>query len=317
MDVDGQGMQRAEYRSFLVDSSRWDAVELRPGDVVVCTPSKSGTTWMQTLVSLLLHDGWPDAGVQALSPWVDLQLLPLEELQDFLATQPGRRVLKTHTPPDGLLDLPGVDTIVVARDPRDVLGSMIDHDRNNDHDLMRQIRAQVVGQDEFSDDDPHDLGDGDVVEHFLLSTRTADAGGNVSLDHVTHHLRLAWERRERPDWHLFHFADLLDDLAGEAWRLAGLLQVDLDEDRVTELAMATTLDRLRTRATETAPGGDVGVWRDVPGFFAAGRRGTGVELLDEQQQERYEERVATLLPDNELRQWVHFGRLETGVDVGG
>ena len=81
--------------------------------------------------------------------------------------------------------------------------------------------------------------------------------------------------------------------------------------------MATTLDRLRSRATEAAPGGEVGAWQDAREFFAAGRRKAGAGLLDEQQQERYEERASALLQDEQLRQWVHHGRLSTGLDVGG
>jgi len=42
-----------------------------------------------------------------------------------------------------------------------------------------------------------------------------------------------------------------------------------------------------------------------------------LELLEERQQESYEERTVALLPDDELRPWVHHGRLRTGVDVGG
>jgi aryl sulfotransferase len=48
------------YRGYIADSARWRRVSLRSDDVVITVPSKSGTTWTQTLVALLLFDGVPE-----------------------------------------------------------------------------------------------------------------------------------------------------------------------------------------------------------------------------------------------------------------
>ncbi len=45
------------YRNAVMDNARWTGFEPRPDDIFVCTPSKCGTTWMQTIVASLL---WPD-----------------------------------------------------------------------------------------------------------------------------------------------------------------------------------------------------------------------------------------------------------------
>jgi len=42
------------YRSHHLDSERWGHVTLRPGDVVISTSMKAGTTWMQRIMSLLV-----------------------------------------------------------------------------------------------------------------------------------------------------------------------------------------------------------------------------------------------------------------------
>ncbi|CAN5732529.1 hypothetical protein BH20ACT4_BH20ACT4_09290 [soil metagenome] len=44
------------YWNFVFDSARWAGFSFRPDDVVICTPPKSGTTWMQMLCAMLLFD---------------------------------------------------------------------------------------------------------------------------------------------------------------------------------------------------------------------------------------------------------------------
>jgi hypothetical protein len=40
-------------RNWIMDSRRWDGYKPREGDVIIATPPKVGTTWMQQIVSLL------------------------------------------------------------------------------------------------------------------------------------------------------------------------------------------------------------------------------------------------------------------------
>ena len=51
------GSPQREYRSVIQDNLRWQRYVHRPGDIVVCTPPKNGTTWMQTIVTTLLFPG--------------------------------------------------------------------------------------------------------------------------------------------------------------------------------------------------------------------------------------------------------------------
>jgi hypothetical protein len=45
---------RARDEGFVFDSSRWDSFERRPGDIIICTPPKCGTTWTQMICALLV-----------------------------------------------------------------------------------------------------------------------------------------------------------------------------------------------------------------------------------------------------------------------
>jgi hypothetical protein len=95
--------QLKRYRSVVADSARWEGFRFRPGDIVISTPPKCGTTWMQRLVALLVFDDTQlYAPISRISPWLDMQLAPLEEVAALLDAQRHRRLIKTHTPLDGM-----------------------------------------------------------------------------------------------------------------------------------------------------------------------------------------------------------------------
>jgi len=63
------------YQNHHLDSTRWELFEPREGDVVVTTSYKSGTTWMQQILLVLLRGGTEEmhqlVQLSQLSPWVD------------------------------------------------------------------------------------------------------------------------------------------------------------------------------------------------------------------------------------------------------
>ena len=96
-----------QYRSLMMDNARWEGFAFRPGDIVISTPPKCGTTWTQMLCALLIFDGpaFP-APLSEVSPWLDLSIRPLAEVRAISPPQPHRRFIKTHTPLDGLCGAP-------------------------------------------------------------------------------------------------------------------------------------------------------------------------------------------------------------------
>src|SRR6266704_1246441 len=60
------------YEASMYDSNRWDGFELRPGDIIISTPPKCGTTWTQMICALLiLQEPELPLSLDTLSPWVD------------------------------------------------------------------------------------------------------------------------------------------------------------------------------------------------------------------------------------------------------
>src|SRR5207247_3619830 len=106
------------YEASMYDSNRWDGFELRPGDVIISTPPKCGTTWTQMICALLvLQEPELPLPLDTLSPWIDMVTRARAEVFADLAAQTNRRFIKTHTPLDGIPNDPTVTYICVGRDP--------------------------------------------------------------------------------------------------------------------------------------------------------------------------------------------------------
>lgn len=68
------------YATPVCDSSRWDGYKPRPGDIIVCTPPKCGTTWIQMICALLVHGSAQlPKPLTHLSRWLDRHTIPIEE----------------------------------------------------------------------------------------------------------------------------------------------------------------------------------------------------------------------------------------------
>jgi aryl sulfotransferase len=303
---------RVRYRSLVADSARWDGFALRPGDVVISTPPKCGTTWTQMLCALLVFDS-PDfpAPLEELSPWLDMLNQPLDAVRARLAAQTHRRFIKTHTPLDGVPLRPEVTYVVVGRDPRDVAVSLEHHVANMDWDHFVALRTAVTGSDGRDEFAPPVLA-ADPAERLRAFVRD-ELPGRPTLGPLLHHLETAWDRRHDANVVLVHYADLTADLTGEMLRLAAALGIPLAASRAAELAREAGLERMRARAAELAPAASQENWRDVAAFFRKGGFGKWRSRMTDADAAEYAARVAALVPP-ELAAWTHLGRIASGID---
>lgn len=303
------------YRGWIADTARWADFELRADDIVITVPSKSGTTWMQTLVALLLFDGVPDRPVYDLSPWLDMHLRSTEDVFALLAAQEHRRFIKTHAPLDALPRRDSVTYVTVGRDPRDVFVSMRAHAAAMDRERLHAVRGAAVGhEDPASGRWPDDGDPRRLVAAFLEMDRHPDHA-DVNLANLLHHLRLAWDARHEPNVHLTHYVDLTRDLTGEMLLLRDALGVGRDDERVAALARLATFESMRARAEDVAPEASMGIWRAPRRFFRAGRLGDGAAMMTEDELRRYDERCRELTDDEAFLAWVHRGRAAAGPDA--
>lgn len=300
---------RRHYRSIITDSSRWDAFTFRPGDIVISTPPKCGTTWMQMLCALLIFDG-PDfpAPLGDLSPWLDMVNRPLAEVSAVLDAQTHRRFIKTHTPLDGLPLHAEVTYVVVGRDPRDVSISRAHHHANTDFGNVLELLATAVGSADLAELPATRFPSGDSAAWLRTFIENETNGGLPTLATTLRHLDAAWQRQSNPNIVLFHYADLQADLVHELLRLASILGIPCSPERARDLAPEASLARMRERAHDLAPNASPGHWKDVRAFFRNGGSGEWQAHLSAADLTAYEQRVAALVtPD--LAAWAHAGWL--------
>ena len=286
------------YRSPDEDSGRWLGFRHRPGDIVISTRSKHGTTWMQMICALLVfRTPTLPRPLAELSPWLDWLVVPIDDVHSTLEAQTHRRVIKTHTPLDGLPLDPHVTYIVVARHPLDAAVSLFHQGENID----RHRLAELTGNAAVSPARPRP-----TLADWLRQWIDGDRPPSDDLDGlpgVVHHLRDAWERRSEPNVVTVHYHDLQVDLAGEMHGLAASLGIDLPPSDVADLAAAASFGAMRDRSAELAPD-PAGVLRDRQAFFRSGTGGEWADVLDVADVERYEERLAELAPADLIR-WLN------------
>lgn len=297
------------YRTLVQDSARWGGFVFRPDDIVISTPPKCGTTWMQMLCALLIFDG-PDfpEPLDEISPWLDMCNRPLAEVRKTLDAQTHRRFIKTHTPLDGLPVHPGVTYLIVGRDPRDVAVSFDHHRENMDFDHFMALRAEAVGSEDLSDLPPPAPRFEDPAERFRFFMTDPTVGGSLNLGAVLHHLQDGWQRRRDRNVALFHYADMVADLAGEMQRLAATLGIACSAEKARVLAPEAGIGRMRERAAELAPAASQQNWKDPTKFFRRGGFEEWRAWAAPADLAAYDARIAAETSP-EFAAWLHRGRL--------
>ena len=292
---------RRRYQGEHYDSARWLGFPFRDGDIVISTPSKTGTTWVQMICALLIF-GEPQlpAPLGRLSPWLDHLVAPREEVYAQLAAQQHRRFIKTHTPLDGLPLDPRASYLVTARHPLDVAVSAYHHDANFDEARWQQL----MGEPGPSAPPPPPEPLHDWLLHWIAND-TDPAGDMDTLPGLMHHITDAWARRGEPNVLLVHYDNLCADLDGQMRWLAGRLGIATPERAWPELVRAATFENMSRNADQLIPA--PGLFKNNAAFFRRGTSGAGREILSDAELASYHARVAGMAPPDMLA-WLHSPR---------
>lgn len=291
------------YLNHLLDSTRWDHVEARDGDIIIATPYKSGTTWMQNIVLHLIFQDLQPRLINDYSPWVDIRPRPLDQMIATLAGQTHRRCIKTHLPLDGLPYRANAQYIVVGRDPRDVFMSMWNHYSAYTPAFYKRVNGPgLPGK-------PLPECPADIREFWAMWINRGwfewEAEGYPHWSNFRH-VQTWWNFRHLPNIRFVHFADLLDDLPGEIARIADWLGIACPPDTLAAIADKLTFASMKREAEILVPSAHESFQGGAKRFFNKGTNGRWRTVLTDADLEMYEATAAReLSPD--CRAWLENG----------
>ena len=274
------------------DSRRWSAFVPRDGDIVVCTPSKSGTTWVQAILALLISgDPGVDAEPAAKAPWIDMRHEPLEALIARLEAQTQRRQVKSHTPLDGIPCWPTLRYVTVYRHPIDVHFSFRKHEAN-------------MKDSPFAELFPEDPSES--FRHFLKHQVT-DATG---LTEIVGHFRATCAREPRANLLRLHYADMQRDLPGAVAKIAAHVGISHPPELMARLVAAAEFSNMKANAARFAPLAGQDFWRNDAAFFDSATSNKWEGVLTAEDLAAYETTIAAMLKPA-ARRWLEWGDRKT------
>lgn len=299
------------YQNHHLDSTRWDDFKVRDDDIIIATPYKSGTTWMQNIVRHLVFLGQEEMPAPAeVSPWLDNRLFPIEERLSLLEAQEHRRFIKTHLPLDGVPFYSEAKYIVVGRDSRDVFMSLWNHYRNYTPEFIKLANEDVPGLvGAVLPPPPVDIGS----FWYMWMTRgwfDWEREGYPFWSNLSH-VQTWWDFRRLPNIAFVHFADLLEDPSGEIARLAEFLDIDASADQVGLIVEATSFQSMKANAEDYAPAGGRAWKGGAQTFMNQGINGRWKNVLVPEDLSLYQESAARILSPS-CQQWLENGRLASG-----
>jgi len=268
-----------ELHNHHFDSTMWNGFAFRDDDIVIATYAKSGTTWTQQIISQLIFNGAEGLEVAEMSPWLDLRVPPREVKLPPLEAQTHRRFIKTHLPVDALVFSPRAKYLYIARDGRDVVWSMYNH----------HVNANAFWYEALNDS-PGRVGPPitpppDSVHRYFLDWLEQDGHPFWPF---WENVRSWWAIRDLPNVMLLHFAELKADMPGQIRRIAGFLDIAIDEARFPAIVEHCGFDYMKAHATKSVPLGGAFWDGGAETFVNQGTNGRWRDILTEEDNARYE-----------------------------
>jgi aryl sulfotransferase len=299
-------------RSWTTDSRRWSAYRPRPGDIVVATPAKCGTTWMIQIANLLVEQSPEPQPIWLRSPWLDVRDYPIAELLETLEAQTRRRVIKTHTPSDALPLHDEVRYIHVARDGRDAFMSW--HNHVAGYTPMALAFMDAVGAEDETIARAYPRMPPDVRDFFrawMTEGKDARLADDMPAARYFDIERSFWRDRHLPNVLLVHYNDLKADLDGEMRRISAFLDIPVEEGAWPSLVEAARFEAMRANGAALMPRGRT-TWNEGhQTFFKSGTNARWRAVLTEADNALYEDRVRREVSPA-LAAWLEAGRLVAG-----
>lgn len=289
----------------------WNHIPLREDDIVIASTVKSGTTWLQQIISQIVFEGEFDGNLSDISPWVDsLRDHSEEEILEILDKQKHRRYMKTHSPASTVLTKNiiknGTKCIFITRDFRDVIWSFYNHFRNSkyalnkdriDYEMTKRLRATST---------PHEFW------HMVME--------NPYMFKINHDHRIVWSyfnvvkswlmskaRDTKGNILILHFADLKADLYGNIIKICKYLGYDYGEDILDKIYEKSTFSYMKKNSDNCVPKNFI---KRSSSFINKGSNKRWLNVLNDEDQEEYKELIRIFF-SNDIIDWIENGSMNS------
>ena len=278
-----------EWHDILMDSTIWDDFKFRDDDIVIATWAKAGTSWTQQIVGQLVFNGAEGLPVMDLAPWIDLRILPKEEIFARVEAQTHRRFMKTHLPADALDISPQAKYIYIARDGRDAIWSWHNH-----HSIMTPESYEMINGAPGWSGEPWTQPKEDKREFFH---DWLDRNG-YPMHPFWENIQSWWNIRDLPNVLLLHFNDLKADMEREIRRIASFLGIEVDDETWPAVIEHCTFDYMKKNAPALSPEYNDFFSGGLTNFVFKGTNGRWRDILTAEDIEKYEHHASdNLTPD--------------------
>ena len=244
-----------EYRTWAIDSRRWDSYVPRVDDIIIAAASKCGTTWMQQIVSSLVFQDAAPRALPTVSPWIDGRAgASAADSHRLLAAQIHRRFPKTQLPVEALPRHDEVRYIHVARDGRDAFMSMHNHFTGFSNAQLE--RFDRIGIEDPTIARPYPRLPADPAAYFRLWISIPAIAGQSDGTPEPSFFDLEagyWAERAGANFLLVHHNDLRENLDAEMRRIAAFLRIAVDEAAWPSLVRAALFEEMREAGDALMP----------------------------------------------------------------
>ncbi|XP_078508495.1 sulfotransferase 1 family member D1-like [Lissotriton helveticus] len=214
---------------FAENYAQVEKFQARPEDLLICTYTKSGTTWVSEVIEMLYCDGDTEKCGRDIIlnrvPFIDLAIPGMETGAELAARTPSPRILKSHLPVQLLPQSfwkKNCKIIYVARNPKDVAISFY-----NFH-FISKVHPEPGTWPEF-------------LQNFMA--------GNVSYGSWYDHVKDWWAKAQTyPNLLYLFYEDMLEDPRREICKIAKFLGKDLSTELLEKTVHHTSFEQMKTNS---------------------------------------------------------------------
>lgn len=230
----------------------WSLFPFRDNDIIIASTIKSGTTWLQQIISQLVFKGNFNGKMNNVSIWLDtLRNLNEEEIIELIEKQEHRRFLKTHSPASIVLNNRNKNTkyIFITRDFRDVVWSFYNHFINSKY-VVRE-------NNEFTDTIRRMKNSSNPYEFWNITMENIDFFKKCKSYKIIwsyfHTIKTWLEHKNNDNILILHFNDLKKDLKGNINKISEFLGYDYNEEIMNEVYKKSTFEWMKGNSKKCAP----------------------------------------------------------------